>query len=75
MDVRTNKRRNVLTHEQVNFSQSETSSLLSEGGVTIFVTTGEEGGSGHRKDPNIPSVQQVSPTMNTLLHDRPVPTC
>ena len=58
----------------MDFSQSETSSLLSEGGVKTFVTTGE-GGGGNRKDPNMPSVQQVSPTMNTLLHDRPVPTC
>ena len=31
MDMRNNKRRNVLTHARVNFSQSETSSLLRRG--------------------------------------------
>ena len=31
MDMRNNKRRNVLTHARVNFSQSETSSLLRGG--------------------------------------------
>ena len=35
MDMRNNKRHNILTHARVNFSQSETSSLL----------RGEEGGS------------------------------
>ena len=34
MNMRNNKRRNVLTHAQVNFSQSEASSLLrGEGGL------------------------------------------
>ena len=42
MDMRTNKRRNVLTHAQVKFSQSETSSLLREMGL-ILVTTGGGG--------------------------------
>ena len=32
MDMQNNKRRNVLTHARVNFSQSETSSLLRGGG-------------------------------------------
>ena len=32
MDMRNNNRRNVLTHARVNFSQSETSSLLRGGG-------------------------------------------
>ena len=50
MDMRTNKRRNVLTHAQVEFSQSETSSLLREMGL-ILGTTG--GGGANRKDPNI----------------------
>ena len=31
MDMRNNKRRNVLTHARVKFSQSETSSLLRGG--------------------------------------------
>ena len=31
MDMRNNKRRNVLTHARVNFNQSETSSLLRGG--------------------------------------------
>ena len=34
MDMRNNKRRNVLTHARVNFSQSETSSLLRGAGGT-----------------------------------------
>ena len=53
MDMRNNKRRNGLTHVRVNFSQSETSSLLHEGGgggVGILVTTAGEGGV-YRKDP------------------------
>ena len=32
MDIRNNKRRDVLTHARVNFGQSETSSLLRGGG-------------------------------------------
>ena len=35
MDVRNNKRRNVLTHPRENFSQSETGSLL-RGGLLNF---------------------------------------
>ena len=36
MDMRNNKRRNVLTHVRVNLSQSETSSLAREGGELNF---------------------------------------
>ena len=36
MDMRNNQRRNVLTHARVNFSQSETSSLL-RGGWGVWV--------------------------------------
>ena len=32
MDMQNNKRRNVITHARVNFSQSETSSLMPGGG-------------------------------------------
>ena len=32
MDIRNNKRRNILTHARVNFNQSETSLLLRGGG-------------------------------------------
>ena len=34
--MRNNKRRSVLTHARVNFSQSETSSLLRGGGGVKF---------------------------------------
>ena len=42
MDMRNNKWRKVSTHARVNFSQSETSSLLrgGGGGAKIFITTG-----------------------------------
>ena len=59
MDMRNNRRRNVSTHARVNFSQSETSSLLS---VCVCVCVGGGGGGGvkfwastvgkiYRKDP------------------------
>ena len=45
MDMRNNRRCTVLTHAQVNFSQSEASSLLRGGrGVKILVSTGGGGG-------------------------------
>ena len=42
MDMRNNKQRNVSTQARVNFSQSETSSLLRGGGGGV-----------NRKDPNL----------------------
>ena len=46
MDMRNNKRRNILTQTRVNFSQSETSSLLrgGEGGVKFWASTVGGGG-------------------------------
>ena len=46
MDMRNNKRRNVLTHAQVNFSQSETSSLLRGGGLNFELLLWGGGGGG-----------------------------
>ena len=50
MDMRNNKRRNVLTHARVNFSQSETSSLLHGGGGELNFELLLWGGV-NRKDP------------------------
>ena len=46
MDMRNIKPRNVLTDEPIKYSQSETSSLPSEGEVEILLNTGGEGGGG-----------------------------
>ena len=64
--MRNNKRRNVLTHARVNFSQSETSSLLRGGElkfellvcvcVCVCVCVGGGGGV-NRKDPLVASLQ------------------
>ena len=63
MDMRINERRNVFNHARVNFSPSETSSLLCwgmyecmcgggvGGAVKILVTIGGGGGVVNRKDP------------------------
>ena len=50
--MRNNKRRNVLTHARVNFSQSETSSLPRGGGRELNFELLLKGGGGiNRKDP------------------------
>ena len=51
MHLRNNWRRNVSTHERVNFSQSETSSLLRGGGLNFELLLWGRG-RGNRKDPN-----------------------
>ena len=51
MDMRNNRRRNVLTHARVNFSQSETSSLLRGGGELKFELL--LWGGVNRKDPDL----------------------
>ena len=52
MDMQNNKRRNVLTQARVNFSQSETSSLLRGGGGGLNFELLLWGGGGvNRKDP------------------------
>ena len=45
MDMRSKKRRTVLTHARVNFSQSQ-KRLLPRGGVKVVITTGGGGGGG-----------------------------
>ena len=56
MDMRNNKRRNVLTHARVNFSQSETSSLLRGGELNFeLLLWGGGGGGVNRKDPPSPT--------------------
>ena len=56
MDIRKSKRRNVSTHARLNFSQSETSSLLrGEGAFKLCASTVGRGGGRcviNRKDPN-----------------------
>ena len=51
--MRNNKRRNVLTHARVNFSQSETSSLLRGGGGGGGGRGGRRRRGVNRKDPRL----------------------
>ena len=51
-DMRNNERRNVLTHARVNFSHSETSSLVRGRELNFELLLWGGGGAINRKDPN-----------------------
>ena len=59
MDARNNKRRNLLTHARVSFSQSETSSLLRSGRLG--------GGGVNRKDPEQPDTAKICCSQTEIL--------